>query len=129
MSKNKKPDTNDSNNLRQEFDPEAATGLEDALFTADELDIYVNKVTLEAYIFHGKTISYDRIDHLAYDVDAHTVTVMYKDGSKQDLGVKVQWLLRPHFVKIEDINIVQTKDGDSIDGIVVPVKHTESPKT
>ena len=40
-----------------------------ALFTADEMDIYVNKVTLEAYIFHGKKIDYEY--EADYPIDAH----------------------------------------------------------
>lgn len=94
-----------------------------ALFTPDEMDIYVNKVTLEAFIFHGKKIDYPIIDYLEYNPASHTVKVYKKDGTNIDLGVKIQWLVRPYFTKAEEVSIVQTKDGESIDGIVVPLVH------
>ena len=95
----------------------------DALFTPEELDIYVNKVTLEAYIFHGKSVDYDTLDRLEYDPKGHTVDVVKKDGTRLDLGVKIQWLVRPYFSKAEEINVVQTKDGESINGTVLPIAH------
>lgn len=126
MSKKDKPDKSGKTSIKKEFDSGQAlesTQDSNALFTPDELDIYVNKVTLEAYIFHGKKIDYQNIDHIEYNPPLHTVNIVRKDGSKQDLGVKIQWLLRPYFSKSEEINIVQTKDGESIDGIQVPIKH------
>ena len=93
------------------------------LFEPDELDIYVNKVTLEAYIFHGKEIDYASLDHLEYDPLDHGVDVVRKDGTVTDLGVKIQWLVRPYFVKAKEIQIVQTKEGESIDGTTIPLIH------
>ena len=93
------------------------------LFTPDELDIYVNKVTLEAYIFHSKLIDYDSISRLEYNPKDHSVDVVKTDGTRTDLGVRIQWLVRPYFIKAEEINIVQTKDGQSINGKVVPITH------
>lgn len=94
-----------------------------ALFQADEMDIYCNKVTKESYIFHSKTIDYQKIDHLEYDADDYSVDVVMKDSSRMDLGVKIQWLVRPWFSKAPEIFIVQTKDGESINGAVVPLLH------
>ena len=95
--------------------------LSEPLFTPDELDIYVNKITLEAYVFHGKALDYEQIDHLEYFQDDYSVDVIRKDGTRQDLGVKIQWLVRPYWTKAKEINIVQTKDGESINGCVVPL--------
>ncbi|MCC7305479.1 MAG: hypothetical protein IT558_04375 [Alphaproteobacteria bacterium] len=93
------------------------------LFKPEELDIYCNKVTLEAYIFHGKNVDYDSIDHLEYDHREHIVDVFLKDGTVMDLGVKIQWLVRPYFSRAQEINIVQTKNGESIDGRIMPLVH------
>ena len=107
--------------MKGAFEPGATGKPVGALFTEDELDIYVNKVTLEAYIFHGKKIDYSELERLEYDPLDHGVDVIKKDGSVTDLGVKIQWLVRPYFIKAEQINIVQTKDGESIDGTVIPL--------
>ncbi|MEM7679739.1 MAG: hypothetical protein AAF182_01885 [Pseudomonadota bacterium] len=125
MSKKDKTTKGKKAGIKDEFDTGEAqpSGKEGGLFTPDELDIYVNKVTLEAYIFHGKVIEYKNIDHIEYNPPLHTVDIVYKDGSRQDLGVKIQWLLRPYFVKAEEINIVRTEKGEQIDGIQVPIKH------
>lgn len=93
------------------------------LFTPDEMDIYVNKVTLDSYIFHGKEIDYNSLERLEYDPTDYSVTVVHKDATTQDLGVKIQWLVRSYFTKASDINIVQTKDGETVDGCVVPLVH------
>jgi len=126
MSKKDEPEKRDKASIKKDFESGQALEASEAsnvLFTPDDLDIYVNKITLESYIFHGKKIDYENIDHVEYNPPLHTVDIVRKDGSRQDLGVKIQWLLRPYFSKSEEINIVQTKDGDSIDGIQVPLKH------
>ena len=94
-----------------------------SLFLPDEMDIYCNKVTKETFIFHGKDLEYENLDHLEYNTKAHTVDVFMKDGSVLDLGVKIQWLIRPYFTKAEEIQIVQTKDGEAINGTFLPIKH------
>ena len=93
------------------------------LFTPEEMDIYVNKVTLDSYIFHGKEIDYNSLERLEYDPMDYRVTVVHKDGTTQDLGVKIQWLVRSYFTKSKHINVVQTKDGETIDGCTVPLVH------
>ncbi len=96
------------------------------LFKPDELDIYVNKITMEAYIFHGKDVVYDLIDHLEYDDKDYSVTIVQKNGVKRDLGVKIQWLVRPYWKNAGEVNIVQTKNGESINGCFVPLVHVEN---
>lgn len=97
--------------------------LETPLFTKDELDIYVNKITQETFIFHGKDVDYSVIDRLEYNPINYAIYVVLKDGTRQDLGVKIQWLVRPYFSKAKEINIVQTKNGESINGVIVPLVH------
>ena len=103
-----------------------SAGAKPVLFKPDELDIYCNKVTLDAYIFHGKIIDYESIDRLEYDHKAHTVDVVLKNGDRLDLGVKIQWLVRPYFSKAHDINIVRTQNGESVDGVIVPLVHNNA---
>jgi len=102
-----------------------------ALFTADEMDIYCNKVTLETYIFHGKDVEYDPIAYLEYDPKEKRVDVVMKDNTRMDLGVQIQWLVRPYFTKAKEVSIVQTKDREPIDGSIVPLIHKgqEAPVT
>jgi hypothetical protein len=109
--------------IKKDWNPGAGHAPKDVLFLPDELDIYVNKITLEAFIFHGKEIDYEALDHLEYDPIKHTVDVVRKDNSRINLGVKIQWLVRPYFSKAEQINIVRTKDGESIDGTIIPLIH------
>ncbi len=89
-------------------------------FTPDDFDLYVNKITGETYIFHGPDLPHD-VERLEYDPDAYRVNVITKDGLNLDLGVKIQWLIRPYFSKAKNVFIVKTKDGESIDGIEVPM--------
>jgi hypothetical protein len=100
-----------------------------ALFQPKEIDLFVDKTTLEAFIFHGKQIDYDNIERLEYNPEDYTVEVIMKDGTLYDLGVKIQWLLRPYFTKAREVMIVQTKDGKSIDGRLVPFIHKEKKET
>lgn len=97
------------------------------LFKPDEMDIYCNKVSKETFIFHAKNVDYDSLDHMEYDPNDHSVEVFKKDGTSIDLGVKIQWLIRPYFSKAEEIQIVQTKDGEAINGTFLPLIH--KPKT
>lgn len=97
------------------------------LFTPREFDIYINKVTLESYIFHGKVINYD-IEYLEYNPDDFSVIVMMKDGTRYDLGARVQWMIRPYFEKLKEIGIVRTKDGESVDGTLAKIMHSNADK-
>lgn len=108
--------------IKQAFRPGKGAEGAPALFGPGEMDIYVNKITLEAYIFHGKPVAQD-IERLEYDPDDHMVTVVKKDGTILDLGVKIQWLIRPYFTRAQQVGIVRTKDGETVDGFYVPMIH------
>lgn len=96
------------------------------MFKKEEFDIFVNKITMEAYIFHAKKIEQD-IDRLEYDTKDHSITIVKKDGTQLDLGAKLQWLVRPYFAKAREVAIVQTKDGEALDGFMVPLVHKSRP--
>jgi len=119
-------DTGNKSSIKKDWDPKGSSGgRKAALFTPYEMDIYCNKVTREVFIFHGKTIDYDKLDYLEYDSKTHAVDVVMKDSTRLDLGVKIQWLVRPYFTKAPEIMVVQTKDGESINGTNLLLKHKE----
>ncbi len=119
-------DTDNKGSMKKDWDPKGKSGSsKPALFKPEEMDIYCNKVTREVFIFHGKKVDYDTLDYLEYNAKDHSVDVVMKDGKRLDLGVKIQWLVRPYFTKAPEIMIVQTKDGESINGTNVPLKHKE----
>lgn len=94
-----------------------------SLFLPDEMDIFCNKVTKEAFIFHAKDIDYDSLERMEYDQNDYSVTVFRKDGTSVDLGVKIQWLIRPYFSKAMEVQIVQTKNGEAVNGTFIPLTH------
>jgi len=94
-----------------------------SLFLPDEMDIYCNKVTKESFIFHGKDVDYGSLERMEYNPSDYSVDVFLKDGTVLDLGVKIQWLIRPYFTKANEIQIVQTKDGQAINGTFLPITH------
>ena len=97
------------------------------LFAPDEFDIFINKRTLEAFIFHGKLISYD-IARLEYSLKDYSVVVVMRDGREFDLGGKIEWMLREYWMKLKRIGIVRTENGASIEGVYVPIVHVEQHK-
>ena len=108
--------------MKDAFKPGDGSG-KPALFTSEEMDIYCNKMTLETFIFHGKEVEYDPIHYLEYDPEHKSVDVVMKDRTRMDLGVKIQWLVRPYFTKAKEISIVQTKNREPVNGAVVPIIH------
>lgn len=116
----------ETSSIKGAFKPGDGAG-KPALFTSEEMDIYCNKVTLEAYIFHGKVIEYDGIHYLEYDPKEKRVDVVMKDSTRLDLGVQIQWLVRPYFTKAKEVSIVQTKDQEPVDGTIVPLIHKGTP--
>ena len=90
-----------------------------------DFDLYANKITGESYIFHGPPLPHS-IERLEYDDRDKRIYVITKDGEILDLGVKLQWLIRPYFKREQDILVVQTKDGNSIDGVEVPLTVRET---
>ena len=97
-------------------------------FKLDELDIYVKKATSEAFIFHGKPVDYESIDHLEYDPKKFRIAVVHKSGLRQDLGVKIQWLVRAYIQHASEIRIVRTEKGESKEGKTYPLKIKEKIK-
>jgi len=91
-----------------------------AFLKPEDFDLYVNKITGETYIFHGPDLPHE-VERLEYDPEECRVAVITKDGRTMDLGVKIQWLIRPYFSRAETVYIVKTKDGEAVDGIEVPM--------
>lgn len=119
-------DTGKKGSMKKDWDPKGKSGSgKSALFLPEEMDIYCNKVTREVFIFHGKVVDYESLDYLEYNPADYSVDVVLKDGKRIDLGVKIQWLVRPYFTKAQEIMIVQTKDGESVNGTSVLIKHKE----
>ncbi len=116
------PDDIKKDSIKGAFQPGDAKD-KPSLFMPDEMDIYCNKITKETFIFHGKTVDYDSLDHMEYDPKDYSVEVHLKNGMIYDLGVKIQWLLRPYLSKAEEVQIVQTKDGEAINGTFIPLIH------
>ncbi len=114
---------NKSLDLSASWSAESTSHEKKPLFQPDELDIYCNKLSHEAFIFHGKIIDYKLLSHIVYDAEQYTMTVFYKDSRTQDLGVKVQWILRPYLKHAKEINIVRTENKASVDGTVIPLVH------
>ncbi len=117
-------DKDNKDSIKGAFEPGEAKD-KPSLFLPDEMDIYCNKMTKESFIFHGKTIDYDTLERMEYDANDYSVDVFLKDGSVLDLGVKIQWLIRPYFTKAEEIQIVRTKDGEAVDGTFIPITHKD----
>ena len=110
--------------LSESWSSEVSTRIKEPLFTTEELDIYTNKVTHEAFIFHSKKIDYDKLDRLEYDAKKYTLTVHYKDQRAQDLGVKIQWILRPYLKHASEVNVARTENKEVVDATVLPLVHT-----
>lgn len=91
------------------------------LFHPDDFDLYCNKITGEFYIFHGPVLEYE-VSIIEYDFDIQRIAVVLGDGTRLDLGVKVQWMIRPCVERAENVYIIQTKNGEAITGIEVSVK-------
>lgn len=92
------------------------------LFAPDDLDIYVDKVTREAFIFHGKVVDHAAISHLEYHYQDNWVAVVRKDGRRLNLGVHIQWLVRPYWREAKEVKMVRTHQGKSIEGRTIPLK-------
>lgn len=103
--------------IKSDFDPDSQKS---HFLNEDDFDLYSNKITGESYIFHGPDLPYE-IEKLVYDPHNYTIEVLGKQGQKRSLGVKLQWLIRPYFSKARTIFVVQTKDGEAIDGVEVPM--------
>lgn len=122
------PDPPPKESLKKNWTAGASGESQGVMFLPEELDIFIDKITGTSFIYHGKHVDYERLDHLEYDPQDHSVDVVMKDGSRLDLGVKIQWLVRPYFTRSREIKIVRTKDGESIDGVSIPLIHIKKEK-
>jgi len=96
-------------------------GTTGVLFLPKDLDIYVNKVNKDAFIFHGPVISY-AISRLVYVPENHALIVVMNDGTRFDLGVKIQWLIRSHFLRAKEVRIMRTNNGKKQEEVTVPLR-------
>jgi len=87
----------------------------------DDFDIYCDRERGVNYIFHGPELGCT-IDHLEYDPDTQRITVITNDSQRMDLGARIQWLVRPYIAKEQDLFIIRTENGESIDGVEVHLK-------
>lgn len=92
-----------------------------------DFDIYCDREAGQNYIFHTGELNCT-IDHLEYDPENQRITVHTNDGQKLDLGVRIQWLVRPYIAKEQDIFIVRTENGQMVEGIEVRLKVKQPPK-
>lgn len=125
MTDDIKTDTEQQASLSDRWSEQSSSFIKVPLFKPEELDIFTNKMTNEAFIFHGKVVDYTVIDHIEYHQKAYRFIVHYKDGRSQDLGVKAQWIIRPYIKNANEISIVRTENQKSVDGVIVPLIHTD----
>ncbi len=90
----------------------------------EDFDIYCDRERGVNYIFHAPELNCT-IDYLEYDPDTQRITVLTNDRQRLDLGAKIQWLVRPYIAKEQYLFIIQTKDGEAIDGVEVHLKIKE----
>lgn len=88
-----------------------------SVFKADEVDLYAGSGKLR--IFHGPTVDYN-IDFVELDARSSRMTVFYSDGSYADLGVKVQCLVYPRFLRGRNIIISRTINREVVEEKTVP---------
>jgi hypothetical protein len=89
--------------------------------STDDFDIYCDRKNGINYIFHGPELGCT-IDHLEYDPDTCHITVITNDRQRLDLGVRIQWLVRPYIAKEQNLFIIRTQNGETIDGVEVHLK-------
>lgn len=93
-----------------------------ALFEKPEdFDIFCDKNKNVNYIFHGPDLNCT-IDHLEYDPETQRITVVTNDSQRLDLGARIEWLVRPYIAKEQYLFIIQTKDGEPIEGVEVHLR-------
>ena len=108
---------------KQSFTKEWGSSLKKTktLFKPEDFDIFCDKESGLTYIFHGPDLNCT-IDFMEYDPEIQRVTVFTKDGQKMDLGVRIQWLIRPYFARPQDLYVIQTKDGKALEGVEVELR-------
>lgn len=89
-------------------------------FKPSEFDLFANKDTGEIYVFHGPELP-RLIERMELKDEDSRINVYTQDGGKYDLGMKVQWLLRPYFKRADKVYVVQTRDGEALEGYEIPM--------
>tara|TARA_B100001989_G_scaffold244208_2_gene212714 strand:- start:987 stop:1490 length:504 start_codon:yes stop_codon:yes gene_type:complete len=127
MSEDKNDDKKDKNGQNEsgkkmgmDFGSSMTAGPKRLFANPDMFDIYCDCDADQNYIFHDGDLNCT-VDHLEYDPETQRITVYTNDGQKLDLGARIQWLVRPYIAKNQDIYIVRTENGKTIDGIQVPL--------
>lgn len=92
------------------------------------VDIYCDRNKNVNYIFHLQPLDCT-IDYMEYDHDTQCITVFTTDGQKLDLGVRIQWLVRPYIARAQELLVIQTKDGKMVDGVAVNLRIKDPPIT
>jgi hypothetical protein len=104
----------------QPVSPVASSVAPSVLFKPGEFDLYVNPQNQDTYIFHGPRLS-SVLSQAHYDWDSHRITLVGSDGAQFDLGIVVTPMLRPYLEREERLYVVQTKDGEAVDGVEIPL--------
>ena len=89
-------------------------------FKPSEFNLYVNKETMKCYIFHGRDLPV-MIERFEMKESDSRITVYSKEGQEFDLGMKIGWLMRPYFKQANKLFIVQTRDGEPLEGHEIPL--------
>ncbi len=121
---NKEIETTIPSSMGRDWGDGKGTGRTKLFENPDDLDIYCDKERGINYIFHGPELNCT-IDYLEYDHDTQRITVFTNDRQQLDLGVKIQWLVRPYIAHEQDLFIIRTENGETIDGIEVHLKIKE----
>lgn len=89
-------------------------------FKPSEFNLYVGKDPIKCYIFHGRDLPV-MIERFELKDSDSRINVFTTDGQIFDLGMKLGWLMRPYFKQTNKVYIVQTRDGEAIEGHEIPL--------
>ncbi|NCC22457.1 MAG: hypothetical protein EOM26_08340 [Alphaproteobacteria bacterium] len=98
-----------------------------ALFKSSELEIVVNRKTIEVWIFHLPPLPIE-IETVEYDHKANTITFVSQAGKRYDLGIKPRHLTRPVIEKAERITVAQVYEGMPQSWFNLPITHKPKQK-
>lgn len=91
------------------------------MFQHNEFDVFVDRETIEAWIFHGPWIDHEALAYLEYHYQDQWVALVFRDGSRGDLGAPIRWLIRPYWREAEFVCVAQTRDGAVVSETTVPL--------
>ncbi len=124
-SKNMSSDKDKKGLIKKNWASSSDASKKTRLFTDDEITLHVNKTTNETFFYYDKKIDLDIIERLEYDPEAFTVDVVRKDDQVWDLGVKVQYFIRPYLSKTDKVEFVRTYNRERIEAKFVPIVHKQ----